>query len=372
MNPGQVVRRTISAGLAATGLLWAAGGCSSRSSDPAAENAAAALMVRSEDVIAVRSEPLEAGIPFTGELAPRTTTRVMARFDGDIDRVLVREGDRVRRGASLAVFAPRDLTDLLAAAEAELKAAEAALLAAKSQEERTRRLLAAGAAAPMDLEAATAARSAAEARQEGAEAARNHAQENAERLSVPSPVTGRVSEVAVHDGDRTASGDPLFTLVDTDTLELSATLPSEALGLLRVGGPIRFRLEAYPDREWTARIDRLSPVTEPGTRQVRLFTRVPNRDGRLVGGLFASGVVITESRSAPSAPVGVVRKEGGESVVYVLRNGRAVRTPVQHGLLDEARGLVELRGSVSPGDSVLSGVLPGIRDGSPIRILTGS
>ena len=334
---------------------------------------ATALVVPNTQVISVRAEHLEAGIPFTGELAPVMTTRVMARFDGDIQRVLVREGDRVRRGASLAVYAPRDVTDLLSAAEAELKAAEAALLSAESQENRTQRLLDAGAAAPMDLEAATAATSAAQARRQTAEAARNHALEDSERLKVPAPVAGRVSEVAIHDGDRTAVGDPLFTLVDIDTLELSATLPSEALRFLRVGGTLQFRLEAYPGEAFTARIDRLSPVTEPGTRQVRLFSRVANAEGRLVGGLFASGRVILETRTnAPAAPGEALRKEGEESIVYRIRNGRAVRTPVESGLLDEARGLVELRGDVSTGDSLLVGVLPGIRDGVPVRILTGS
>jgi RND family efflux transporter MFP subunit len=297
----------------------------------------------------------------------------MARFDGDIKRVLVREGDRVRRGTSLAVYEPWDVTDVLVASEAELKAAEAALLSAQSHENRTRRLLEAGAAAPMDLEAATAATSAAEARKQTAHGARNHAREDADRLNVPAPVAGRVSEISIHDGDRTAVGDPLFTLVDIDTLELSATLPSEELRRLKVGGTIRFRLEAYPGEDFVARIDRLSPVTEPGTRQVRIFTRIANSKGNLVGGLFASGRVILESKSdAPCAPGDALRKEGEENIVYRIQNGRAVRTRVESGLLDEARGLVELRGNVSAGDSLLVGVLPGIRDGVPVRILTGS
>jgi membrane fusion protein, multidrug efflux system len=349
-------------------------GCGGDGAPPASGEAAAtdALLVRPEDVVQVRVERLEGGTAFTGDLAPIRTTRITARFDGDLQRVLVREGTRVHRGDPLAVYAPRDVRDALTAAEAEVAAAEAAVAAARNQEERARRLLDAGAAAPMDLEAAVAARSAAQARRDAALAARNRAAEDAEKLDVPAPVSGWVSEVSVHDGDRTAVGDPLLVIVATDTLELSAALPSEALAQARPRTPIRFRLDGFPDREWEARIDRVNPTTVPGTRQVRLYARVPNPDGSLVGGLFASGRIVTEVREkALAAPAGAVRREGGKSVVYAIREGRARRVEIETGLLDEARGWMELEGEVSAGDSLLTGVLPGIRDGAPVRIQAG-
>jgi membrane fusion protein (multidrug efflux system) len=352
-------------------LAW---GCGGDGAPPASGEASPndVILVRPDDVTQVRVERLEGGIAFTGELDPIQTTRVTARFDGDLERVLVREGMRVRRGAPLAVYAPRDIRDALAAAEAEVAAADAAVAAAKNQEARARRLLDAGAAAPMDLEAAVATRSAAEARRDAAIAARNHAAEDAEKLDVPAPVSGWVSEVSVHDGDRTAVGDPLMVIVATDTLELAAALPSEALAEARPGTPIRFRLDAFPDREWEARIDRLNPTTVPGTRQVRLYARVPNPEGELVGGLFASGRIVTEVReNALAAPAAAVRTEGGKSVVYAIRDGKARRVEIHAGLLDEARGWMELEGEVAAGDSLLTGVLPGIRDGVPVRVLAG-
>jgi RND family efflux transporter MFP subunit len=168
-------------------------------------------------------------------------------------------------------------------------------------------------------------------------------------------------------------GDPLLTLVDTDTLELSATLPSDMLGALAPGSPIRFHIEAYPGQVWSGRVDRIAPVTEPGTRQVRLYTRFPNPDGRLVGGLFVSGSVITDRREAAVAiPAGALRPEGGAQVVYRVKDGRVQRVEVETGLADESRGSVEIRSGVSVGDSLLTGLLPGLRDGIAVRITAGS
>jgi membrane fusion protein (multidrug efflux system) len=354
-------------------VLNAGCGRKSATSKAAEEAEVPAVLVNPQDVVRVDQRRLEAGISFSGDLTPQHVTDVTARFEGDLEEVTAREGERVRKGQSLAVYKPQDVEDAAAAAEADLLAARSALVAARNAEARAKKLLDAGAAAPSDLEAAQATRAAAEARVQAAEAVRNHASENAERLDVPSPIDGWVSSVIVHAGSRTAVGDRLLTVVNTDTLELSGTIPSEALARVQPGTPISFRVGAYPNEVFTGRVDRVSPTTEPGTRQIRIHTRIPNPDGKLVGGLYAGGRVIYSSKDqALAAPVGVIRKEGTEQVVYRLRGGRATRLPVTAGLTDDEAGVVELLGPVSAGDSLLTGVLPGIRDGAAVRVLAGA
>lgn len=337
----------------------------------AAENAEdPPLLVNPADVALVAERTLESGVSFTGELLPIETVAVVSRFDGDLGEVLVREGQAVRQGERLAVFRPREVGDRLLAAEAQLLAAQAALSAAENGERRARRLVEAGAAAPSQLEAAQAQRAAAQAMVDAAAAQRNQAQEDAEKLAVPSPIAGWVSQVFAHGGDRTAIGDRLMIIVDTSTLELSATVPSEALGRVTRGSPIRFRVDAFPGEVFTGEVDRVNPTTEPGTRQVRLYMRLPNPDGRLIGGLFASGRVIdTVREKTAAAPMAALRQEGQEKVVYRLDGGQVRRVAVRTGLVDEETGLVELIGSVAPGESLLVGVQPGLKDGLRVRFV---
>jgi RND family efflux transporter MFP subunit len=331
------------------------------------------VLVSPSDVQRVEDKRLESGVSFTGELQPSQTVEITARFAGDMDDVLVREGVHVNRGEALARFRPRDVKDALDAAGAQLLAAEAGLRAAENAERRARKLFDAGAAASSDLEAAEAQRTAAQAQVNAATAMKNRAQEDAERLDVPAPISGWISKVVVHKGDRLAIGDNLMTLVDTETLELSATVPSEALARVQPGTPIRFKLDAYPGESFEGKVDRVNPTTEPGTRQIRIYTRIPNPSGHLVGGLFASGRVIDSMKEHTSAaPVSVLRKEGTDEVVYRIRNGKAERIRVTTGLLDEETNTVELIGDVAVGDSLLSGVVPGLRDGAPVKVLAGA
>ena len=356
---------------AAAALLFGSIGCGRRTESETA--APPQVLVNSRSVARVETRRLEAGISFTGELVPSEVVEIVARFDGDLESVLVRAGQAVRRGDPLARYKAREVRGAWEAAQAELQAAQANLSAAESAVRRAKRLVAAGAAAPAELETAEAQHKAAEAAVRAAQAALNTAEEDAEKLDVPSPIDGIVSKTYVHSGDRTAVGDRVLQLVDTRTLELSATVPSEALPSVQPGTPIEFHIDAFPGETFTGRVDRLNPTTEAGTRQVRVYTRLQNPAGRLVGGLFASGRVIHAVREqAMAAPLATLRQEGTEQVVYRLRRGTAERVPVRTGLIDEAAGVVELLGEVAPGDSLLTGVLPGLRPGARVRILSNS
>lgn len=375
ITAGRIVSAAPVVAATTVGLGLFAAGCSRTQSDDRIEEAQArvtaqAILVSGADVTTVVRERLEGGITLTGELAPVDVVIVGARFDGDLETVSVREGDPVRKGQSMAAFLPRDVRNTLQAAEAELLAAKAARVSAENGARRAQKLLEAGAAAPSDREAAEAAHTAAEARVRAAQAQFELAKDNADKLTVPSPIHGWVSRVSVHVGDHVVSGDPLFTVVRRDLLELSATIPSEALGRARLGSPINLKVDAFPGELFEGTLDRINPTTEPGTRQIRVYTRVPNPDGRLVGGLFASGRIVDSVREqAVTAPVKVLRREGADQVVYRLKNGTAERLVVETGLLDEERGRVELLGSLEAGDSLLTGVVPGLRPGAPVRVI---
>ncbi len=356
-------------GLAAcAALVWLAAG-SGCGRSPAGRDSDPTLIVSADHVAQVEVRRLEAGVPFTGDLRPNLSVTVKAQIDGDLEAVLVREGERVRAGQPLARYDAGDTRDRHAAAEADLLAARSAAVAAQSDLRRVERLLKAGAASPAELELARAADEAAWARVRVMEAAFNRATDDLERLAVPSPIAGEVSQRLVHPGDHMAIGDPLMTVVDTDVLELVAAIPADALSRVHVGSPVRFRVDAFRDRVFTGEVARVNPVTEPGTRQVQIYARLPNPDRLLVGGLFAAGrVVDAVAESALAVPVGALRQESDLRAVYVIRAGETVRVPVRTGLADEEAGLVAVVGDLAAGDSLLVGTVPGLKAGLPVRL----
>ena len=355
----------------------AATGCGSAASEKkieAARKAAAeqAILVNASDVTTAVRRRLESGISFTGELKPIDEVDVTAHFDGDLQSVLVREGTRVREGpVDGGVQARATCGTQRSAAEAGLLAAQvgprlgAERGAPRPQAPRGR---SGRAQRPRGGGGGPHGRGGAGARGAGAERAGRGQRRSSSPSRRRSPAGSARSSSTPATGPRI--DDPLFTVVRTDTLELSATIPSEALGRVRRGTPISIRVDAFPGESFDGVVDRINPATEPGTRQIRIYTRVPNPDGRLVGGLFASGRVVDRSKedavTAPSASCGARAPTRSSTGCAAARASRAV---VQTGLLDEEQGIIELIGAVRAGDSLLSGVVPGLRDGARVRVI---
>jgi membrane fusion protein (multidrug efflux system) len=103
-----------------------------------------------------------------------------------------------------------------------------------------------------------------------------------------------------------------------------------------------------------------------------VYVRVPNAGGRLVGGLFASGQVLTrQARSALAVPSAVVRSEGGATWAFVVAGGRLARREIRVGVRDETHDLVEVLAGVAAGDTVVTGTLAGLGEGQVVRVTGG-
>jgi RND family efflux transporter MFP subunit len=177
-----------------------------------------------------------------------------------------------------------------------------------------------------------------------------------------------VSERSASAGDVMQPGSEMFTIVDPSSMRLEASVPAEALSALRVGDPVEFTVNAYPDRTFSGRVERINPSADPATRQVRIYVAIPNVGGRLVAGLFAEGRVATDARSAAVVPQNAVDVRGIRPTVLRVKSGRAERVEVELGLEDEATERVEVRSGLAAGDTVLLGAALGVTPGSQVRV----
>ena len=126
--------------------------------------------------------------------------------------------------------------------------------------------------------------------------------------------------------------------------------------------------ERQPDRI-TGRIERINPVVDPTTRQVRIYVSIPNVNQGLAAGLFAEGRVATDTKRAVAVPVGAVDSRGTSPTVHLIKQGRVTEVAVRLGVRDEAAELVEVVSGVAEGDTVLLGSAQGLTSGSRVQVL---
>ena len=110
-------------------------------------------------------------------------------------------------------------------------------------------------------------------------------------------------------------------------MRLEASVPSDQLSAITIGATVNFQVRGYPGQTFAGRIERISPMADPVTRQVPIFVTIPNTQGRLVAGLFAEGRVVQEVKQALVVPLTAVNERAGAPWVLARarRQGREGR-----------------------------------------------
>jgi RND family efflux transporter MFP subunit len=216
------------------------------------------------------------------QFRPTARTDVRPLIDGIIERVLVREGTTVDRGAPIFQLRDAELrADYEAAAAAAVVADRAAATAASrgdAAEERLQRMR------------ADVLRREAAVREEQLRAA-----------TVRAPVSGVVLTPRPEErvGSWADAGSAVLVIGRTDTLELEFGVDQRDVGRVRVGEEVRLRVDAFPQRTFTGRVFGLADVgvDSAGTVVFPVRATVPNADGALRPGMVAYARVLTEPSS---------------------------------------------------------------------------
>jgi multidrug efflux pump subunit AcrA (membrane-fusion protein) len=135
---------------------------------------------------------------------------------------------------------------------------------------------------------------------------------------------------------------------------------------------VALALSGYPEGV-SGRVARVNATVDPATRQLQVYVTVANRGGRLVGGLFASGRVVTEQvRAALAIPQSGLRTDpDGGTYVLTVEGGRLARRGVTVGITDEVAGLAEIRAGIVEGSQVVVGPAEGLAPGQAVEVAGG-
>jgi HlyD family secretion protein len=128
-----------------------------------------------------------------------------------------------------------------------------------------------------------------------------------------------------------SGGAPLFVVVRTDPVRIFVDVPQDVAGLVRAGTPARVRVEALQGREFEGRVARSSWALDDRTRTLRTQIDLPNPDGLLRPGMYASASLTVERTGALTLPVSAVLTQDDEPAVVCVEGGKAVRAPVKLG-----------------------------------------
>ncbi|CAM3067597.1 membrane fusion protein, cobalt-zinc-cadmium efflux system [Sphingomonas sp. OV641] len=285
----------------------------------------------------------------TVEATPDAEAVLTARAPGTVSRIMVRIGDPVRAGQTLALVESRDASQIAA----DRSAASARVTLAARQLERERGLLAQGVTPRADYESAQAnlAVAQADARRASAAAGAARVSGDGRSVAVVSPVSGRVTNAGANLGQFVAAETELFRVADPSRLQITASVPPADAGRVREGD--RVELTTTDGRTIEGRVRSATGVVDPQSRTATVVVTPTAGGSTLAPGQLVQARILASGGAAKSGvmvPQDAVQTLGSDSVVFV-RTGQGFRAqPVQIG--SRSGGMVAITGGLAAGTQI--------------------
>jgi membrane fusion protein, copper/silver efflux system len=156
-------------------------------------------------------------------------------------------------------------------------------------------------------------------------------------LTLHAPYGGFVIEKMVQAGQAVEAGMPLYRLADLSGVWVEADVYEQDLRFVRLGETVQVEIAAYPGESLPGRVSYVYPEVRMETRTARVRVALPNRDGRIKPGMFATVTIETPAAErAVTVPRDAVMHSGTHAMVFVeegagLYRAREVRVGVDVG-----------------------------------------
>jgi RND family efflux transporter MFP subunit len=328
----------------------------------------------------------------TGYVVAQRKASVASKATGRLEWLGVQEGSRVDKGEVIArlerldVAAARDQAAAnVRVAQANLEQARAELREARRALDRSQELLEKSYVSQAShdevlgrYDRAQAAVNSAQAAVRAAEANRRAAEVAVEQTVIRAPFDGVVLTKNANVGDTITpfssaldTKGAVVTMADMSTLEVEADVSESNLEKVRVDQPCVIELDALPSERFDGYVSRMVPTVDRTKATVMTKIRFRELDPRILPDMSAKVAFLArpldlqEHAPRPAVDAQALASRDGQAVVFVVQEGKAVRTPVRAG--QRLGDLVELADGPKPGEKVVLRPSDKLADGAAVK-----
>jgi len=353
--------------------------------------------------VAATEQPIARFIRVTGTLTAEEQADVAAEIAGRVVATPVERGTRVADGAVVIQLSTVETDASLKEAEAnaaqiearlalglegaydvnkvpEVANAKANLTLAQAEFARIDKLLAERVVSQSEYDQR---KTAVEAARQQYESAKNAAEQQYQALqasrarvtlarkavndtTVRAPFTGIVAQRMVSVGDYVTKGMKVAEVVRITPLRIELTVPEQFVADVKMGQPVSFSVDAFPGRTFAGQVRYVSPSLRADQRALTVEASVPNAQGELKPGMFATALV-EQAKKLPAVlvPANAIRTVSGTSRVFVVTGDRAEERIVTTG--QKVDPLVEITTGLKAGERVATENVNQLVDGVKVK-----
>jgi RND family efflux transporter MFP subunit len=340
----------------------------------------------------VQAQPVGAvqRLVLPGYTAAWHASTIYARVNGYVGKWFVDIGDRVKSGQVLALIETPDLDAELAAAQAQMQASAAQVLARKAEAQFSETTYERWRDSPKgvvseqerdekkaDYDSAVARYRSAQADAALAQARVNQYAAMAAFKKVTAPYDGVITVRDIDIGNlvtagSTASTTPLYVMSQNDPIRIFVDAPqSTAEDLINGNAPVEIQTSGGTLRQYSGKVTRTANALNPQARTLRVEVDIPNPKNEFVPGMYVKVGFGLPPRGLTQVPAAaLVFRASGPQVAVIDRDGRVRFRAVTIGRDDGS--MVELSSGVRPGEQLALNISSQIGEGEQVRVQSGA
>lgn len=293
-------------------------------------------------------------INLPGYIEPWTRLQLLAKLNGTITEVLVKEGDRVKKGDILAHIEDDDF-------RIAVERAEAAYTLAKAEYGRDKAIYDKGVIPTAALDTNRTDMQKAKADYENAKLLLS-------RTRVTSPMDGIIRRMDAKVGLQLSVGDPLAEILDTDHMKGVIGIPESDVTAVRELESVDLTVQALGNKIITGKKHFLSPSPETTARLYNLELDINNSGGEVLDGMFVrADIVKKQIPDTLAVPFYSVISRNDEQYVFIEEEGVARKRKVSLGIME--KWMVQITAGLKAGDKLLVEGHRDVNDGQKVTII---
>lgn len=313
---------------------------------------------------------------------------IYAKISGRVEQLLIKDGQEVKNGDILAILEHSSI-------QAQIEQSEAGLNTAKAQSkqaeinlenlfkelQRIIELSKQGAVSVSRKEqietqynASLAQKEAIEAQIKQMEAILKQTNINKDEAYIRASISGIISQRYTNIGNMVTPMQPVFTIIQIDTVKITTTIPETILSRVKNGetGSL-ITVDAYPNKIFNGIVSYVAPAVDSRSRNIDIEIELENKDKLLKPGMFSRiELILDRKKNIIAIPKDLIIYDMSGTdfkgyAVYILQDNVAKKKNVRVGIY--SRGLVEIKEGLSEGNKIITAVGPHIYDGCKVEIV---
>ncbi len=289
----------------------------------------------------VKKTNFEDILPIMGTVKPKAEIVLKFEINGIIKKIYFREGDLIEKGKTIAFLDPKDANLKLRYAESKLSATKTSFESLLKKLEIYKQLFEVGAIIKVKLEEIELEVQSAEFQLDAAKAEKKLAVEEVKKTHLLAPKTGVLGSRKAEEGEFVTPTDEIGSLLDISEVFVEAGIVERDIHKIALKKRANIYVDAYPDKVFEGRIERIHPLVEGKSRTLTLRIKIINPKSLILPGMFSRvDILSVELKDVLLVPSISLIKAAKESFLLPIIPKHTIKEEKEEGTI---LGEIELR-----------------------------